>query len=102
MVVASHVPDIRVGDVVKVDYNSLVFSSPSSSSSSPSSSPSSKRVAILGDPNSGKSVFLRILYDVLASLQVAVISQEADLTAPTQGWSLSPVGAEITDPARGN
>ncbi|MEM4270056.1 MAG: CRISPR-associated ring nuclease Crn3/Csx3 [Candidatus Caldarchaeum sp.] len=100
VVVASHVPNLRVGDVVKVDYNSLIFSSPSSSSSSSSpssSSPSSdksKRVAILGDPNSGKSVFLRILYDILAS-QVSVISQEADLTAPTQGWSLSPVGAEI-------
>ena len=52
-------------------------------------------IAVLGDPNSGKSVFLRLLYDELARRNVPVLSQEADIFAPTQGWSLSPVGATL-------
>lgn len=52
-------------------------------------------IAVVGDPNSGKSVFLRLLYDELAKRNVKVLSQEADIFAPTQGWSLSPNGSHI-------
>ncbi len=47
-----------------------------------------KVVAICGDPNSGKSVFLHILNDVLRKKGLQTLTQEGDLFAPTQHWSL--------------
>jgi len=47
-----------------------------------------KVVAICGDPNSGKSVFLHMLNDVLRKKGLQTLTQEGDLFAPTQHWSL--------------
>ena len=73
VVVASHVRGLDVGDIVKL----------------PSKRPGqTKIIAVLGDPNSGKSVFLHVLNDVLRQMGLKTLIQEADLTAPTPHWSL--------------
>ena len=45
-------------------------------------------IGVVGDPNSGKSVFLQILNDELIKKGKVTITQEGDLVAPTQNWSL--------------
>jgi CRISPR-associated Csx3 family protein len=45
-------------------------------------------VAIAGDPNSGKSVFLHLLADALRARSKIILTQEGDIVAPTQNWSL--------------
>lgn len=45
-------------------------------------------LAILGDPNSGKSVGLHLLKNELKKMGLLVMTQEGDLVAPTQEWSL--------------
>jgi len=52
-------------------------------------------IAVLGDPNSGKSVALNLLYRELAARGLKIIMQEGDVTAPTQPWSLSDDGAKL-------
>ena len=47
-----------------------------------------KIIAVLGDPNSGKSVFLHLLEDALRKMGATTLMQEADLMAATQKWSL--------------
>ena len=47
-----------------------------------------KVVAVVGDPNSGKSVFLHLLSDALRAGKRMVLTQEGDVVAPTQHWSL--------------
>lgn len=86
VVVATHNPDVKVGEVIPVNYDSLIFSS---------NVKSPFIIAVCGDPNSGKSVFLRLLYDTFSKKGIPVISQEGDIWAPTQGWSLSEEGVKI-------
>lgn len=47
-----------------------------------------KIVAVVGDLNSGKSVFLHLLSDSLRRQGKMVLTQEGDVVAPTQHWSL--------------
>jgi len=72
VVVARHHPDApEVGTVVPVR-----------ASSKP------KIIAVVGDPNSGKSVFLNLLNDALRKRGLITLTQEGDIFAPTQNWSL--------------
>ena len=45
-------------------------------------------LAVVGDPNSGKSVFLHVLNSILRARGLVTLTQEADLVAPTSEWSL--------------
>jgi len=82
VVVARHHPDApQIGQVVPLsgeEVEKALASQPKST----------KVVAICGDPNSGKSVFLHLLNDALRKRGVQTLTQEGDLFAPTQHWSL--------------
>jgi len=79
VVSASHTPDIKVGQLIEVKAEDVEVVAKRKST---------KIVGVLGDPNSGKSVFLHILNDVLRAKGLQTLTQEADITAPTQHWSL--------------
>ena len=76
VVAATHSPEYKVGDVVKVDVEQLL------------SKKETVVIGVVGHPNSGKSVFLHLLNAELRRRGYTTITQEGDLTAPTQEWSL--------------
>lgn len=79
VVVATHTEKFKVGDVIEVRPEEIQAASKIRSTTV---------IGILGDPNSGKSVFLHLLNEELRRRGVLTLTQEADLTAPTQEWSL--------------
>jgi len=76
----THSPGYRPGDVIPVPPEEL--------QSLLQRRGGTKVIGVLGDPNSGKSVFLHLLNDELRRRGFTTLTQEADVTAPTQHWSL--------------
>jgi len=76
VVVATHSPEYKVGDVVEADVEQLLRKKETAV------------IGVVGHPNSGKSVFLHLLSAELRRKGYTTITQEGDLTAPTQEWSL--------------
>ena len=76
IIFATHAEGYSIGDVIEVSQRDIERRRRSIA------------VGVVGDPNSGKSVFLQILNDVLRSSGYTTLTQEADITAPTQNWSL--------------
>lgn len=79
VVFATHTHRYSVGDVVEVSAEEI---------GRVAGVRDTRVVGVVGDPNSGKSVFLHLLSRELKSRGLAVLNQEADITAPTQEWSL--------------
>ena len=79
VVVAVHAEGYTVGELLQVTSEEIEKAV---------SARKTRVIGILGDPNSGKSVFLHLLNDVLRSKGYVTLTQEADITAPTQHWSL--------------
>jgi len=79
VIVASHHPDYKLGEIIPISKEEL---------SSLLAPKNTRIIGILGDPNSGKSVFLHLLNDALRSRGYVTLTQEGDLVAPTQHWSL--------------
>jgi len=79
VVAVTHTEKFKVGDVVEVKPEEIQAASKVRSTIV---------IGVLGDPNSGKSVFLHLLNEELRKRGVLTLTQEADLTAPTQEWSL--------------
>ena len=79
VVVATHTEKFRVGDLIEVKPEEI---------QEVAKTRNTIIIGILGDPNSGKSVFLHLLNDELRRRRVITLTQEADITAPTQHWSL--------------
>jgi len=79
VVVASHTETVKVGSLVKLD-KSLIQSILGEHDT--------RVIGVVGDPNSGKSVFLHLLNAELRRRGYLTLTQEGDLTAPTQEWSL--------------
>ena len=79
VVAATHTSDVGVGELIPLTQEEVQKAL---------AKRQTKVVGILGDPNSGKSVFLHLLNDELRRMGLVTLTQEADLTAPTQHWSL--------------
>lgn len=79
VVVATHAPGYEVGQVVPVKKEEL---------EEVKKARETIIIGVVGDPNSGKSVFLHLLNDALRAKGIITLTQEGDLTAPTQHWSL--------------
>jgi len=75
VVSATHTPELKVGDVVPINLSELLKKEP-------------VVIGVVGHPNSGKSVFLHLLNAELKRRGFTTLTQEGDLFAPTQEWSL--------------
>lgn len=78
----THWTDYKVGDVIPIPSQEL------QSLLSKFVRKKTTAIGILGDPNSGKSVFLHILNEELRKRKFITLTQEADIFAPTQEWAL--------------
>lgn len=79
VIFASHSKEYEVGKILEVKSDEIERAS---------GIHNTKIIGIVGDPNSGKSVFLHLLNESLRSKGFITLTQEADITAPTQQWSL--------------
>ena len=75
VVFATHAPDYNLGQIIELDLAKALRKEP-------------LIVGVVGHPNSGKSVALHLLNSSLRGMGLTTLTQEADLFAPTQEWSL--------------